>query len=214
VSEGETITAQGEIRLVRDGGGRATLHHGDNPLLSLALYPSWHAPSALGIARLALDTLRPCAPSFYPNATGRGLRGGIYFAPTDSISVFRADELEEHEQAEVILHELIHATGHPSRLARLFFKWSESEALLDPNDYATPAGQFSTEPPPKQQEELTARIGAAILSVRLGLFQCGGSHWYSWMPRAAAVPPASLVAAIEDAKRAVEFIATGAMPEK
>lgn len=194
------------MRLVRNEGQQATLLHGDEPLLSLALAPSWLAPSPLVAARLVLGAMRPVSPQFIADAPSRGMIGGIFYAPHDSITLYRADELTEHERAECILHECLHASGHPSRLARPFFQWSEADAQLDPNDFAQPAGEFTAEPPAKQQEEFTASIGTALLSVRLGLYPCGGSHWYRWMPRASALPLDTLRAAIAGAQRAVAFI--------
>lgn len=202
----EILSQHGDVRLVRREGQQATLLHGTEPLLEMPLAPSWHAPSPVGVARILLGAMRHASPKFTADAPSRGMMGGIYCAPHDSITLYRADELTEHERASCILHECLHATGHPSRLARPCFHWSEADAQLDPNDYATPAGEFTSEPAELQREEFTARIGTALLSVRLGLYPCGGSHWYRWMPRAAVLPLETLRGAIADAERAVAFL--------
>lgn len=66
----------------------------------------------------------------------------------------------------------VHTTEKAAADARAALRDLSHRAQLDPNDYATPSGEFSAETPAKQQEEFTACIGTALLSVRLGLYPC------------------------------------------
>jgi len=173
------------------------------PLLALPLTPARRNPP-LPTAILAIRALRPVAPKLNLDAVRESSQVGAYYRPAnDEICVFRRGEMDEQELSETLLHELIHAVAHGSRLACYKFTGNDdlSVRILDVLPAAFPELDHVG-----QKEEIIAAVGSSILCVRLGLEPRYSASVAHWIFHAAALSPASLKEAIAEAHRRVDFI--------
>ena len=201
----------GALRLVADPQGARTgvLWRDGEPLLKLLLWPTWANPAPMTLARCAIGSMIPVPPTLKTREV-EGVRGGIYNPAPDIITLFPG-ELMEHERAGVILHELAHATGHRSRLARENFANVEpdSRELSSEEIVSMFAQKYSNETPSQRHEEMVASLAGGVLAVALGIIPTGSAHWSGWTKRAAVLAEQELKAAINDSLRAAAFILHG-----
>jgi antirestriction protein ArdC len=116
-----------------------------------------------------------------------------YYSPSEDVVVMPREELfttfEDFEQT--LAHELVHATGHSTRLAR--------KEVCDPI-------QFGSDP--YAREELVAELGAAFLTNELGIasdLQQSASYVSGWL-KALKNDKSLIVKAASSAQAAVDFI--------
>lgn len=126
-----------------------------------------------------------------------------YYAP--HFDLIRLPELRQFRKAEqyysTAFHEMIHSTGHHSRLNR--FPEDQSLAAFGSEDYS--------------KEELVAEIGAASLVNITGIeteasFQNSAAYVKSWL-KALKNDPKMIVGAASKAEQAVQYILTGEKPK-
>lgn len=125
-----------------------------------------------------------------------------YYAPHfDMIHLPKLTQFHKAEQYySTAFHEMVHSTGHYSRLNR--FPEDKSLAAFGSEDYS--------------KEELVAEIGAASLVNICGIetddsFQNSAAYIQSWL-KALKNDPKMIVGASSKAEQAVEYILTGKKP--
>ena len=117
-----------------------------------------------------------------------------YYSPSkDSIHLPNRSQFNSGEEyAMTLAHEIIHSTGHPSRLHR--FEVGDKTAVFGDADYA--------------KEELVADIGANMLLAQVGLeidLDNSASYIAGWL-KALQNDPTLLMSACGKAQKAVDFI--------
>lgn len=128
------------------------------------------------------------------------LPGKAYYRPSDDvINVPRKEEFESiHEYYSTLFHEMVHSTGHPSRLNR------KGIAEISP---------FGSETYSK--EELVAELGASFLCNETGILpktlDNSAAYIQSWL-RVLKNDKTLVVKASQQAQKAVDFI-LGKIPE-
>lgn len=116
-----------------------------------------------------------------------------YYSPLEDVVVMPPAELFDSAEAyeQTLAHELVHATGHSTRLAR--------KEVCDPI-------QFGSDP--YAREELVAELGAAFLTADLGIHsdvEQSASYVAGWL-KALKNDKSLIVKAASSAQAAVDFI--------
>jgi antirestriction protein ArdC len=116
-----------------------------------------------------------------------------YYSPSQDVVVMPRAELFESAEAfeQTLAHELVHATGHSTRLAR--------KEVCDPI-------QFGSDP--YAREELVAELGASFLTAELGIqsdVEQSASYVAGWL-KALKNDKSLIVRAASSAQKAVDFI--------
>jgi len=114
--------------------------------------PGSHHHEPIAHAEAIIDSYlgRECAPAL---AIGGGI--ACYIPPLDVLRMAPREAFHSAEEyVSTMAHELVHSTGHESRLGR--------KELLDPRSFGNPS---------YCREELVAEMGAAMLCARVGVAQ-------------------------------------------
>lgn len=121
-----------------------------------------------------------------------GTERAAYFPVRDAVVVPPMRDFETPEAFYgTLFHELIHSTGHPSRLNRL--------SLEKGNEYGS--AEYA-------EEELIAEIGAAFLSSEAGIENLAPTTSYinSWLSKALNSDSSLIIKAASNAQKAVDWI--------
>lgn len=154
-------------------------------------------------AVVGLDDILAAMPA-PPRIRHDGGARAFYRPSTDSIHLPPREAFREAEgYAATVFHELVHATGHPSRLARPAVA---DGALFGDHAYS--------------EEELVAEIGSAFLYSHVGhaarTLENSAAYIASWL-RVLRDDRRMVLRAAQRAQRAVDFIlgaSTGPVPEE
>ena len=176
----------------------AIIHDDIGGLVRLQAFPTWCNPAPLVTAELVLRAMRPHAPTYHPNVIQHGTeRAGFYHAPDDAVAVVNRDGRSPGEVAEIVLHELGHAAGHPQRTGR----WTVGTASPDaPIVFTGHDGEES------RFEEAAASMTSHIAATRLGIacrWNLAPKHFLEHM---SYLPVARLAGVIEQAQRGARFL--------
>ena len=199
------LHAIGKLALViddNDFANGAIIHEDLGELCRLSVAPEWNNPSPVETAELCLKAMRPFAPGYVPNAAeARSANGervaGTYSAPSDQITVYDRDSRTPGELAEIILHELGHAAGHPLRTGR----WVVG--VVDPDAPETFAGHEGAD---NRHEEAVSSLAAYQIATRLGIacrWNLSPVHFLTHMTH---LPVARLASVITEAHRSANYI--------
>lgn len=121
-----------------------------------------------------------------------GTERAVYFPVRDAVVVPQMGDFETPEAFYgTLFHELVHSTGHPSRLNRL--------SLEDGNEYGS--ADYA-------KEELVAEIGSAFLCSEAGIENLSPTTSYinSWLSKSLNSDSSLIIKAASNAQRAVDWI--------
>ncbi len=141
----------------------------------------------------AISSVEPLASSMCPKVIIQRKGADAYYSPREDVVVLPRAELFESVEAfeQTLAHELIHATGHSTRLAR--------KEVCEPI-------QFGSDP--YAREELVAELGAAFLTAELGIhsdIEQSASYVAGWL-KALKSDKSLIIRAASSAQAAVDFI--------
>lgn len=141
----------------------------------------------------AISSVAPLAQAMWPSVEVHRRGTAAYYSPLEDVVVLPRAELFESVEAfeQTLAHELIHATGHSTRLAR--------KEVCDPI-------QFGSDP--YACEELVAELGAAFLTAELGIhsdIEQSASYVAGWL-KALKSDKSLIIRAASSAQAAVDFI--------
>jgi len=154
---------------------------------------------------MVLVAMRPNPPSLdLDGGEIEGVSAGVYQHSADTILIYGRRHLSDHKLAVLTIHELSHASGHPSRLARAFYVTIPHVA--EPTDEHG-AKAFITERATSdapldvatEAEEFVAHFATMLVCISTGIHPTNGAHHCAWIERAAQLPIETLRAAIADA---------------
>jgi antirestriction protein ArdC len=150
-------------------------------------------PFTTGADDAPCSSVAPLAEIMCPSVKLVRKGTAAYYSPSEDIVVMPRAELFESIEAyeQTLAHELVHATGHPTRLAR--------KEVCDPI-------QFGSDP--YAREELVAELGAAFLTADLGIHsdvEQSASYVAGWL-KALKSDKSLIVKAASSAQAAVDFI--------
>lgn len=150
-------------------------------------------PLTKGLDKSLCSSVAPLAEIMCPSVQVHRKGAVAYYSPSEDVVVMPREELfatfEDFEQT--LAHELVHATGHSTRLAR--------KEVCDPI-------QFGSDP--YAREELVAELGAAFLTADLGIHsdvEQSASYVAGWL-KALKSDKSLIVKAASSAQSAVDFI--------
>lgn len=141
----------------------------------------------------AISSVEPLASIMCPQVEIQRKGASAFYSPSRDLVVMPRAELFESIEAyeQTLAHELIHATGHSTRLAR--------NEVCDPITFGSD---------PYAREELVAELGAAFLTNELGIssdLQQSASYVSGWL-NALKNDKSLIVKAASSAQAAVDFI--------
>lgn len=142
---------------------------------------------------VAISSVEPLASTMCPSVEVHRKGTAAYYSPLEDVVVMPRAELFESTEAfeQTLAHELVHATGHPTRLAR--------KEVCDPINFGSD---------PYAREELVAELGASFLTSDLGIasnFEQSASYVAGWL-KALKSDKSLIVKAASSAQTAVDYI--------
>lgn len=150
-------------------------------------------PISKGLDQASCSSVLPLAEVMCPSVKVHRRGTAAYYSPREDLVVMPRAELFESLEAfeQTLAHELIHATGHATRLAR--------KEVCDPI-------QFGSDP--YAREELVAELGAAFLTSSLGTasnVEQSASYVAGWL-KALRSDKSLIIKAASSAQAAVDYI--------
>ena len=147
----------------------------------------------------AISSVEALASTMSPQVAVKRKGTEAFYSPTHDVVVMPQAELFESNEAheQTLAHELIHATGHSSRLAR--------KEVCDPINFGS--DQYA-------REELVAELGAAFLMSDLGItsnFEQSASYVAGWL-KALKNDKSLIIRAASSAQAAVEYVLAPIIP--
>lgn len=139
------------------------------------------------------STVEALASTMCPSVEVHRKGTAAYYSPLEDVVVMPRAELFDSAEAfeQTLAHELIHATGHSTRLAR--------NEVCDPITFGSD---------PYAREELVAELGASFLTSDLGIasdFEQSASYVAGWL-KALRNDKTLIIKAASCAQKAVDFI--------
>ncbi len=205
------LEENGPLRLIRvDASPRwaKLVHNTGGVLLLFETWAGWNNPDPAKTAMGILKSLRPNPPKLAMVRRIDPERGGTYEVAADKVTIFDSQNIKKYPGllSDYLLHESVHATGHPTRLARPTFApqvdkhltWEEQKELL------MRGPRSEEEIPGRVAEEVVACLATALASVRIGIQPPPPER--SWFNRASSLPLDELRQSIADAQSAVAFM--------
>lgn len=159
-----------------------------------------HEPLTKGLDEAVCSSVAPLAEIMCPSVKVH--RGGTaaYYSPSEDVVVMPREELfttfEDFEQT--LAHELVHATGHSTRLAR--------KEVCDPINFGSD---------PYAREELVAELGAAFLTAELRIHsdvEQSASYVAGWL-KALKDDKSMIIKAASCAQTAVDYLLAATVAE-
>jgi len=138
----------------------------------------------------AAEEIVACIPYYIPIEHNSTILCPAYYPIQDKIKIYPREQFHSSEEYfSVLFHELVHSSGHPSRLARI-----------------EPATRFGDHAYSK--EELVAEFGSAFMCEIAGIegtIESSAAYIRSWS-HALRSNPDWVVSAVSKARKAVEFL--------
>jgi hypothetical protein len=184
---------------------------GDELLVEIPVVPEFVGDCPTQAAKMFLQMMEPApALELVDELSPRGASAS-YYSGHDLVRVYRREHGDDHEVGRSIVHEILHASGVPRRLARRFWDGCDCEAItsmtpadVDENLAALPP--FEGWPVLARQEEFSVTIATSILCAQVGIMPYSTRFALATFDMARTLPKDSLEQAIRDAQAAVAYV--------